>query len=356
MLFSVIVPVYRVDKYLRKCVDSVLGQTCGDFELILVDDGSPDDCPAICDTYAAADSRVRVIHKANGGPASARKAALQVAKGAYVVYVDGDDWLTQDALECLRDAIERSRADVVLPAKRYEYADGARTVRECLAEGHYCGEALKELVYPLILMDQNMNHLGCQQIGLAIRRTLLYPCQMVVEDDLCFGEDLVCMLEIYRTMNSIYICDQAVYHYRIRDDSLSHRVNEDAYDQLLRLLRTLTQKTFMADGDFSERVDRYACFTCFVLMERIVRAKAFCQLGWVKRRMADPLIRGALLRTRFAKLKAKRRIALYLMRRDMLCATYLFLKIYDALKAPICFVMKRGRRQSEERAMRREAI
>ncbi len=343
MLFSVIVPVYQVDRYLRKCVDSVLGQTCGVFELILVDDGSADDCPAICDEYAAADSRVQVIHKANGGPASARKAALQVARGAYVVYVDGDDWLTQDALECLRDAIERSRADVVLPAKRYEYADGTRIVRECLAEGLYCGNALEKRVYPLILMDENMDHLGCQQIGLAIRRTLLYPCQMAVEDDLCYGEDLVCMLDIYWTMDSIYICDKAIYHYRIREASLSRRFNEEVYEQFLRLLRTLTQKAFMAGGDFSERVDRYACFTCFVLMERVVKAKAFRQLDWVKRRMADPLIRGALLRARFARLKAKRRIALYLMKRDMLHTAYLFLKSYDALKAPVCFVMKRWR-------------
>ncbi len=344
MLFSVIVPVYRVEKYLGKCVDSVLGQTCGDFELILVDDGSPDGCPAICDEYAAADGRVRVIHKANGGPASARKAAIQVARGTYVVYVDGDDWLTRDALECLRDVIERSRADVVLPAKRYEYADGTRIVRERLEEGHYYGGALEERVYPLILMDKNMDHLGYQQIGLAIRRTLLYPCQMAVEDDLRYGEDLVCMLEIYRTMDSIYICDQAVYHYRIRDGSLSHRLNEDVYDQFLRLLRTLTRKTSMADGIFSERVDRYTCFTCFVLMERIVKAKAFCQLGWVKRRMADPLIKEALLRARFAKLKAKRRMALCLMKRDMLRATYIFLKGYDALKAPVCLVLKRGKR------------
>ncbi len=348
MLFSVIVPVYRVNKYLRKCVDSVLGQTCGDFELILVDDGSPDDCPAICDAYAAADGRVRVIHKANGGPASARKTGLQAARGAYVVYVDGDDWLTQDALECFRDAIERSRVDVVLPAKRYESANGTRIVRECLAEGHYCGDALKERVHPLMLMDKNMNHLGYQQIGLAIRRTLLYPCQMAVEDDLRFGEDLVCMLDVYRTMDSIFICDQAVYHYRIRDDSLSHRFNEDVYNQFLRLLRTLTRKPFMAEGDFSERVDRYICFTCFVLMERIVKARAFRQLEWVKRRMADPLIRGALLKARFARLKAKRRIALHLMKRDMLRTTYIFLKSYDALKAPICFVLKRGRRSLYE--------
>lgn len=340
MLFSVIVPVYLVDSYLRKCIDSVLGQTCGDFELILVDDGSPDRCPAICDEYAAADSRVQVIHKANGGPASARKAAIQVAKGTYVVYVDGDDWLTYDALECLRDAIEWSRADVVLPAKRYEYADGTRIVRECLAEGLYCGDALEKRVYPLILMDENMDHLGCQQIGLAIRRTLLYPCQMAVEDDLRCGEDLVCMLDVYWTMNSIYICDKAIYHYRIREDSLSRRFNEDVYAQFQRLLYALTQKALIVGGDFSERVDRYACFTYFILMERCVKAKAFHQLDWVKRRMADPLIKGALLRARFTRLKAKRRIALYLMKRDMLRTVYMFLTVYDVLKAPICFVMK----------------
>lgn len=98
-LISVIVPVYKVEPYLRKCVDSILNQTYTNLEVILVDDGSPDNCGAICDEYARKDSRVRVIHKENGGQASARNAALEVSSGEYVAFVDGDDWLDEHLYE-----------------------------------------------------------------------------------------------------------------------------------------------------------------------------------------------------------------------------------------------------------------
>jgi len=345
VFFSVIIPVYRVEAYLRDCVDSVLGQTFGDFELILVDDSSPDACPAICDGYAAADDRVRVIHKANSGPCGARKAGLQAAGGEYVVYVDGDDWLARDALEYLYGVIKESRADVILPAKWYEYTDGTRIVRECLAEELYRGAALEKQVYPLILMNENMDHLGYQQIGLAIRRTLVYPCQMAVDNGLKLGEDLVCMTAVYQAMDSVFICRKAVYHYRIREDSLSRTFDGDIYDQFLCLLRVLRHNAAEAEDTFSERIDRYTSFTCFVLMERTAGAKAFRQLDWVKRRMADPVIREGLSRARFTKLKAKRRVALFFMKRDMFRAAYLFLRGCHVVKAPACAVLERlGRR------------
>lgn len=92
---SCIVPVYNVEKYLRRCVDSILAQTFTDFELILVDDGSPDGCPAICDEYAEKDSRVRVIHQENKGVSAARNAGLDMARGEYVCFVDGDDEVSE---------------------------------------------------------------------------------------------------------------------------------------------------------------------------------------------------------------------------------------------------------------------
>ena len=104
-LISVIVPVYKVEKYLRKCVDSILCQTYPRFELILVDDGSPDGCGAICDEYAAGDPRVRVIHKPNGGLSSARNVGIDAAKGDYLYFVDSDDWLEPEALMALIEAV-----------------------------------------------------------------------------------------------------------------------------------------------------------------------------------------------------------------------------------------------------------
>lgn len=110
---SVIVPIYKVEKYLAKCIDSILAQTFSDFELILVDDGSPDACPEICDAYARKDPRVVVIHRENGGLSAARNSGLEIAKGKYITFCDSDDYLAPDFLEVLYTRIEEDGADVV---------------------------------------------------------------------------------------------------------------------------------------------------------------------------------------------------------------------------------------------------
>lgn len=104
---SVIVPVYKVEKYLDRCVESIVNQTYRDFELILVDDGSPDNCPAMCDEWAQKDERIRVVHKKNGGLSSARNAGMDVMRGEYVCFVDSDDWVELDTLEVLMDLLKR---------------------------------------------------------------------------------------------------------------------------------------------------------------------------------------------------------------------------------------------------------
>lgn len=108
-IISIIIPVYKVEKYLARCVDSVLSQTFSDFELILVDDGSPDKSPELCDEYAKKDSRVKVIHKKNGGLSSARNAGLEVCKGEYIFFIDSDDWLSDD--EVFSDFIKKAKIE-----------------------------------------------------------------------------------------------------------------------------------------------------------------------------------------------------------------------------------------------------
>ena len=103
---SVIIPVYKVEKYLKRCVESVVNQTYKNIEIILVNDGSPDKCGEICDKYARIDSRIKVIHKENGGLSSARNAGLDIASGDYIMFVDSDDWISEVSLEKLYDYIE----------------------------------------------------------------------------------------------------------------------------------------------------------------------------------------------------------------------------------------------------------
>lgn len=122
--FSIIVPVYNVEKYLRKCIESVLAQSYSDYELILVDDGSPDSCPEICDTYARNNKRIRVIHKPNGGLSDARNAGLDIAVGKYVIFLDSDDWWDNpDFLTKLNNTIELGNADIVIFGMKKYYSE-----------------------------------------------------------------------------------------------------------------------------------------------------------------------------------------------------------------------------------------
>lgn len=114
MLFSIIVPIYKVEKYLKQCIDSILNQTFLDFEVILVDDGSPDGCPAICDEYADKDSRIKVVHKENGGLSDARNTGIEVATGEYIIFIDSDDyWDDSEALMKVSQLIYEKHPDMV---------------------------------------------------------------------------------------------------------------------------------------------------------------------------------------------------------------------------------------------------
>ena len=120
---SVIVPVYKAEKYLHRCVDSILSQTFTDWELLLIDDGSPDRSGEICDEYAKKDTRIRVFHKENGGVSSARNMGLDIAKGKWIVFVDSDDWCEPDYLvDFFFVNVELSAEDMVLQGRKDEFA------------------------------------------------------------------------------------------------------------------------------------------------------------------------------------------------------------------------------------------
>jgi len=113
-LISIIVPIYNVEKHLSKCVDSILNQTYKNLEIILVDDGSPDDCGAICDEYAKMDERVRVIHKKNGGLSDARNAGIEVARGEYIGFVDSDDYINRRMYESMYNQVKKDGSDMAI--------------------------------------------------------------------------------------------------------------------------------------------------------------------------------------------------------------------------------------------------
>lgn len=141
---SVIVPIYKVEPYLDRCVQSIVDQTYKNLEIILVDDGSPDNCPAMCDDWAAKDSRIRVIHKENGGFSSARNAGLDTATGDYIQFVDSDDWILPDMTAALVSCAIKENADVVR-CGYYEHVDGDMQAN-CTNSRTYCPEYNKLVI------------------------------------------------------------------------------------------------------------------------------------------------------------------------------------------------------------------
>lgn len=121
MLISIIIPIYKVEQYLARCIDSIINQTYSNLQIILVDDGSPDNCPKICDEYASRDTRIEVIHQKNAGVSNARNNGLKIAKGDYVLFIDSDDYIAPDMCEKMLILAEQEKADMVVCNITYTY-------------------------------------------------------------------------------------------------------------------------------------------------------------------------------------------------------------------------------------------
>lgn len=243
-MLSIIVPIYKIEKFLSQCIDSILAQTYIDFELILVDDGSPDNCPRICDEYEKKDKRIKVVHKENGGLVSARKAGLQVAKGDYIGYVDGDDWIEPDFYKHLIDVAVENDADMVASGFIKDIGDNCSLKNNTLSCGCYSKEEIATVILPKMMFDDDSFEPGLFTYvwNKIFKKSLLYPAQMNVPDSVSLGEDAACVYPAVLNAECLCITNDCLYHYRQRADSMlknSESYSEDycGYRQLYSYLR-----------------------------------------------------------------------------------------------------------------------
>ena len=225
---SVIVPVYKVEKYLRQCVDSILKQTNQNLEVILVDDGSPDRCPQICDKYAAKDSRVTVIHKTNGGLSDARNHGVKIATGDYGIFIDSDDyWYDHGALDYLVNRIEKSKPDTL--SFPYLYDDEG-SGRKFVKFGNTCNmpvllsskeEQLRYLIQKGLYIASACN----KMIKMELLKRIPFERGKVAEDVLWCAK-LLCEAKNFDYVNYCFYC------YRQRKDSIAHNYTEKVLEDL----------------------------------------------------------------------------------------------------------------------------
>lgn len=217
-LISVIVPIYKVEPYLRRCVDSILSQTYSNLEVILVDDGSPDLCPQICDEYAELDKRVKVVHKENGGQASARNAALDICKGEFVSFVDSDDFVSDVFVELLYRAAVEGSTDVAMSSFSFFHIDEKKTLTASLDKIDVHVKSLDE-VLELCSALSLYEHMLVNCCWNKLYRASLF-CDIRFPEGKIY-EDTATVFKLLYKCSSISFVDAPLYGYFLRPGSTS---------------------------------------------------------------------------------------------------------------------------------------
>lgn len=234
------VPVYNVEPYIRKSLDSVINQTYTNLEIILVDDGSTDASGAICDEYAAMDSRIKVIHKENGGIVSARKAAIMAATGEYTINFDPDDWIEAEAYEKIVEKLEKYNPDVLAFGMTKEFSDFEEKYILGIAEGFYTADEFWALfnkgVDESLFFKQPIDMSQCDK---AIRTEIIRKHQLACSEQLRKNVDDAVIFPTLLEIDNIYISSACWYHYCVRKSSILWKNGTEDYERFLRLAKHL---------------------------------------------------------------------------------------------------------------------
>lgn len=211
-LVSVVVPVYNVEKYLRRCVDSILAQTYTNLEIILIDDGSSDSCPAICDEYAEKDDRIKVIHKENGGVSSARNAGLRIFSGDYLTFIDSDDFVGEKYIENL---VKNTADGVGIVISSYKSVSSELKPIETALE--IDKDTAVQINDKFDFTQKTINHKICCKLFSKYILTNLFFCE-----DIFFGEDTLFCAKAFQNSQTVKYITDCSYNYVVYDESLSH--------------------------------------------------------------------------------------------------------------------------------------
>lgn len=263
-LISVIVPVYNVEKYLDKCIESIVNQTYTNLEIILVDDGSPDNCPVICDKWAVRDSRIKVIHKDNGGVSSARNAGLDVFSGEYVAFVDSDDYIEAEFIKSLFEHLSITKSDAVISSFVFDYLDKKSDVIN-ICDGIYDGEA--------VLINYLNDIIRPEACGKLISRRVI---NVRFDTEFGYGEDFLFNYYVLKNCKRVVCVNQHNYHYlqESGNSSTTAFITDNrarSYKEIEKILIDCKN----TGGVYSAAVKRFTVRT-FALLVRIMRVDEYC--------------------------------------------------------------------------------
>lgn len=319
-LVSIIVPVYKTEKYLERCVNSLISQTLSDIEIILVDDGSPDQCAALCDEWADRDHRIKVVHKQNGGLSSARNAGLRVATGKYIGFVDSDDDVVVDMYERMYEVANREQVDFVMCDYIRILENGQNFLKTLDIEGgRYNKETIQKQIFPQLIMGENLEYGPLLSVWHCLyRREFLEKHKLIFDEEVRWSEDnIFSSFAGYYADSFYYLKGEGLYHYYQNPGTITTAYRPAAWDVYCVMNRHLHQ--------FFDEVEEYAFsrqlklhmifYACNCLGQVRMSGESFWkQVKMRKEIMQTPCLKEAFQNFKFPKWSWKLKVQVLLIK------------------------------------------
>ncbi len=328
LLFSIVVPVYNAEKYLNRCVQSIQNQTYQNIEIILVDDGSSDESPVMCDVFAQNDSRIRVLHKTNAGLVSARKAGAIVASGDYICCVDADDEIALDYIVNMAEVGKQYSPELICYGLSWVSEKERKDRLLNNRAGYYSRQDIEGEIFPELIQTADADYFSPNLCGKAIKTELYRKQQLSVDDRLKIGEDGACTIPCVYHAQSMYIFPECKYFYW--DNASSMTKNRKAFDwNGPRLIEEhLRRNVNISELDFEAQLYRKTVHELFtVVKSQFNRDASYKEIvADIKEHLQDPIYAGAIEKAEFRSLSGK--MAHYALKKE----TLWLIKIFNSLK------------------------
>ena len=338
-LISVIVPVYKVERYLNKCLDSIVNQTYTNLEIILVDDGSPDGCSKMCDEWGRKDSRIKVIHKENAGLGLARNSGLEIATGSYVAFIDSDDFIDLNMMERLYEELVKQNADTVY-CGLCRYNEEGNVIKVPML---YSGESFSddEIIEKILLrmMGNKPENNSAPTFFMSVWHGL-YSMSIIKAHSICFpservfmSEDLAFHIDYLQHSQRVYVLSDCLYFYRVTQGSLSLAYDKNRFDRIKSMHLQTVEKlnSFLEEKRYQQiELGRFLNLVGGQIYS-VVRRNEKNMLANVRKMVSDKMVQECLHTYEYNKNPSGKRLFNFLMDKEWVVLLIFMVRIKNVM-------------------------
>ena len=323
-LFSLVIPVYNIEKYLPDCIDSIISQSYDNLQILLIDDGSKDKSGAICDEYALLDNRIEVIHKNNGGVVSARLQGIRNSRGDYIVCIDGDDWLEKDFFNKLNAIIQAYSPDVICTGYK-SVGNEISKYTVPYEEGFYNSDRIQSTIFPSLICDEFGKIFPQHLWAKAFKNCDNIRKYFDIDEAIDMGEDSAIVIPIISSIESLYIYNESIYCYRYNPESLSKSRKALKWDNPKIWYQEIISNINSSQFDFYEQINRNGALSLFyIAASQFNSSGAYIDISRsIKRHINDPLYLNFIEHAKF-NIKCKQRWKIIVLKKRLIFILMLF--------------------------------